>query len=120
MIKFTARSLARNVVGTAAVAAVAVPGLAIGHAEAAAGYTGRVTGQQGINARQAPSTHTAQGQMTGTVNKRSGPSTADTRIGSYAKGTKVRFRCQVTDPRSTATTAGTSPVTARPGCRPAT
>lgn len=116
MIKFTARSLARIVVGTAAVAAVAVPGLAIGHAE----YTGRVTGQQGVNARQAPSTHTAQGQMTGTVNKRSGPSTADTRIGSYAKGTKVRFRCQVTDPRSTATTAGTSPVTARPGCRPAT
>lgn len=158
MIKFTARPLARIVVGTAAVAAVAVPSLATGHAEAAAGYTGRVTGQQGVNARQAPSTHTAfkgtiakgkqvaiwckttgtkvdgnsqwyllsdhrwvsaryvanvgripaqcpatstntaQGQMTGNVNKRSGPSTADTKLGSYAKGTKVSFRCQVAGP----------------------
>lgn len=77
MIRTTVTSLARVVVGAATVAALGAGALAATDASAAAGYSGRVTGQQGVNARQAPSTNTA---FKGTI----------------AKGKKVSIWCKTT------------------------
>ncbi|MDN5726777.1 MAG: SH3 domain-containing protein [Propionibacteriales bacterium] len=75
MIRFSPTSLARVVVGAATVAALGAGALAATDASAAAGYSGKVTGQQGVNARQAPSTKAA---FKGTI----------------AKGKKVSIWCK--------------------------